>query len=130
MAITHKISVRINYNQTAVTWDASQTTGAESNMSESIPDASTDLQVTWEADVSEMKSLLMLASGGNITVETNSGSTPTDTISLTDGVPVLWVSGNNVANPLTADVTTDIYVTNSSGSDVTLTILSATDPTP
>ena len=129
MAVTHTVKNTLEYNGTKYEWTANQSAGQENNLSESIPDSSTDLEVTWDADVSAMKSILIVADGA-LTVETNSGSTPTDTFTLTADTPIHWTTGSGLTNPVTGDVTTNIFCTNSSGSAVTLTINMVQDPTP
>ena len=58
-----------------------------------------------------------------LTVKTNSSGSPTDTITLTSGVPVLYVAGGPWAAPISGAVTT-IYVTDNTSNAVggTLTI--------
>jgi hypothetical protein len=104
--------------------------GEEHNVSESIPDASTDLEVAWDADVSAMKFFVMWAEGGTILVETNSGSVPDDSFSLIDEQPIIWNSNQLGVNPVTTDVTTNLFVTNASGGAVTLQIRMLQDATP
>ena len=85
----------------------------------------------WTADASAMSSFLMI-SDQDLTDETNSGTVPDDTFTLTDNVPVFWSAGNaSTTNPITADVTTNIFVTNASATEeALLTIQSLQDPTP
>lgn len=103
--------------------------GAQASVSESIPDSSTDLQVTFALDVSAIKSIY-IKSDQNITLETNNGSTPDDTLTLLAGVPYIWHTDSYFTNLLTTDITTDIFITNSSGSAALLEIEVVTDPTP
>ena len=58
----------------------------------SIPDSSTDLLVAFTLDVSEVQVLYML-SDYDITIETNNGSTPADTLELKAGVPYVFDNG-------------------------------------
>jgi hypothetical protein len=66
--------------------------------------------------------LSMLATGANLTVKTNSSSSPANTFNLIAGNPLLW-DGNAAyfSDPITTGVTA-LYVTNSSGSAATLQI--------
>jgi len=130
MAISHKNTLDIVYEELTYHVVATQSGGQENNVSETIPDSSTDLEVTWEADSSAMVSFFMV-SDQDILVETNNGTTPDDSFSLLAGVPTYWSASNvGVGNPITTDVTTNIFVTNSSGSDATLIIKMLQDPTP
>ena len=128
MAITHKITQTLNYSGLGYTTTKTKTGGQENNLSESIPDSSTDLEVAWAVDISELKALLIVADGA-LTVKTNSSSTPDDTFTLVVNTPIVWEDANSSGNPLSADVTS-IFVTNSSGGAVTLTTKALTDPTP
>lgn len=130
MAFTHIITQKITPNSgNPIEKAITLTGGSESNLSESIPDSSTDLQVTFELDVSQVKALFIM-SDQNITIETNNGTTPDDTLNLVANEPVVWYTGSLLTNPIGTDITTDIFVTNSSGSTATLTIYALTDPTP
>lgn len=93
-----------------------------------VPDASTDLQIELPIDVTEMKSLVMKATV-DMTIETNDGITPTDTIALKAGEVLKWKTGGYFTNPLSADVT-DLYVTNASGAEGELYVSVLEDPTP
>ena len=57
----------------------------------------------------------------NVTIKTNSTSTPQDTITITAGNPFLWSAGSGIANPLVGDVTT-AYVSNPGSTVGNLTI--------
>lgn len=129
MSITHAVKNILEYNGTKYEWSSNQSAGQENNLSEAIPDSSTDLEVTWGADVSAMQAFLMVADGA-LTVETNSGSSADDTFNLVADTPIHWTTGSGITNPFTTDVTTNLFVTNSSGSSVTLTIKMIQDPTP
>lgn len=64
-------------------------------------------------DVSEV-SFVWMKSTVDMTLKTNSTSSPTDTISLAANKPLVWFTGCYYSNPLTADVT-QMYITNASG---------------
>ena len=99
-------------------------------LDETIPAASTNLQCNFTADVSAMVAL-MIVSDQDVTIKTNSTSTPGDTIPLKANVPIPWVSdfGSKPPNPLTADVTT-IYVNNAGAVPARLRIYNLQDATP
>ena len=129
MALTHTITRRVAAGSRTLEKVTTKTAGAGPSLSESIPDSSTDLQIPFSVDVSQVKSCWIQATGGNLTVKTNSSSTPADTLALVDGVPQLWVEGDLATFFLTTDVT-DLFVTNSSGAASTLDIEILYDPTP
>ena len=126
MSVSRVIQMRYGDN---LKQEETVSAGAETIVSESIPDASINLEVTFAADVSAMKGLY-IQSDQDLTIETNSGSTPTDTLALKANTPVVWSSNSVHSNPLTADVTANIFVTNSSGSAAALEIRKLEDPTP
>lgn len=132
MAFTHSIRQITSYitggkETKDLTTTDSQTAGLEHNISESITDGADQL-VAYTLDISQCKTFAIWCEGGNMTVETNNGTTPDDTFSLTDGVPVIWSTGlpGSPTIPLTADITA-LYVTNTG--TATLQIRALADPT-
>lgn len=134
MSYTHTLTVNhthvdSNNRATRSTSSYTKTGGRFSSISELIPDGSTDLQVFVDVDTSQLL-LLMIEATGNLTIKTNSSSTPDDTINLSSVNGIAWASDMPLAtNPLSEDVTS-IFVTNATGADVTLTINALMDPTP
>jgi len=61
------------------------------------------------------------------TLKTNSSSAPSQTISLTAGVPNMWIYTGPGSNPITVDVT-KIYVTTAAAGTLKIRVLY--DPTP
>lgn len=97
-------------------------------VNEAIANGQTDKVVTFTADQSAM-SAFWLMSDQIVTVETNNGTTPTDTFVLTANEPLVWVSTGEYTNPITADITA-IYITNASGSTANVEIGVLQDATP
>jgi hypothetical protein len=93
-----------------------------------VPDSTTDLLVNLEVDVSQIQVIVMMSDQA-LTVETNSSSAPTDTISLLANKPWIWHPNSYDANLLTTDVTA-LYLTNSSGSAATFELELIHDATP
>lgn len=89
--------------------------------SETIADGAADQQFALAIDISELKQFAIVA-GEAMTVKTNSSGAPDDTLVLVKDVPVFFVSGDPAV--FSADVT-DIFVTNSSGTDGRLDIIAA-----
>ncbi len=126
----HKISYKIVFDGLKYSFEDDQDVGNENNVDEPIPDGSTDLAVGWgNVDVSEMKGVFMV-SDQDLTLKTNSSSTPDDTINLVAGKPYFWSAGLSMPNPLSTDVTGGLFVTNSSGQEANLIIRMGQDPTP
>jgi hypothetical protein len=71
-----------------------------------LPSSSTNVPVSAAFTVANMKSLILLATGGDLTLKTNSSSSPGNTISLKAGIPLTWgASSGYFPNPFTVDVT-------------------------
>lgn len=124
---THKMLYQLLVDNVATAREFLRTGGAKQSINETIADSSTDAEVAFTLDVSQCKSFFMV-SDRTVTVETNDGSTPPDTIVLTAGEPYYWCDGMQSAFKLATDVTA-LFVTNSSGGDATLVIEALYDPT-
>ena len=129
MSITHKSTISLEQGGVILSQSVEMTGTGEVNVDESIPNDSTDLEITFLIDQSEMVSLY-IESDQNITIETNSGGAPTDTLTLVANEPILWTTNSVHDNPLTADITADIFITNSSGSTANLKWRALQDATP
>lgn len=95
-----------------------------------IAASQTDVLIALAIDVSQIRGLYMLVEGGDITLQTNNGTTPTDTLVLKNGVALTWDSTSGYSsNPFSGDVTA-IYATTGAGSSRDLHIVVLTDATP
>jgi len=123
----------------ALAWTA--TTGGESiarnktysassrvTLDETVADGQTDKQVTVALDVSAVKAFYIV-SDQSVTLETNSGSAPDDTISLVAGVPYWWSTDSYDTFQLGTDVTA-FFFTNASGATATIKMEAIQDATP
>jgi hypothetical protein len=128
MAFSHTISVNWSSGNRSITADNSYSGDAQASVDVSIPDSSTDMLVNFALDVSQIKAIY-IKSDQDITLETNNGTTPDDTINLTAGVPYIWTTDSYDTCKLTTDVTA-LYATNSSGSEANLQIEVVKDDTP
>ena len=100
--------------------------GLNVGINEAIPASQTDLEIIFALDVSAVLAFFIICDQ-DITIETNNGTTPDDTISLTANVPYWWRVGSAEAFALGTDVTS-IFVTNTTAA--TLKIQAIVDPTP
>jgi len=100
----------------------------EANLEIAVADESTDLAANIGIDVSALK-FLYIVSDQDLTVETNDGTSPDDTLTLSAGKPIVWYDGCGYSNPLGTDVTA-LYLTNASGADATLYVKTLQDATP
>lgn len=106
-----------------------KTSTGKGGISESIANGASDLSIPLAIDISQVKVIYIEAVGGALTVKTNSSSTPDDTLALADSVPQMWVDSDLSTFFLTADVT-GLFVSNASGSTVTLNVEFLYDATP
>lgn len=100
----------------------------EINLSESVSNGQTDFQINVAIDVSAVKTFY-LVSDQAVTVETNNGTTPTNTISLTANDPYVWWTNSYDTFKLTGDVTA-LFITNASGSTANIELRAIVDATP
>lgn len=91
----------------------------------SLTASQADQEYAITVDVSQLKYLYILTSN-DCTIETNSSSSPVDTITSKAGVPYLWTHGSGIPNPLGTDVT-KIFVTNGAASVCTVKVRIGTD---
>lgn len=99
-------------------------------LSRSIDAESTDLEleVSFPVEGDQLVGLY-IKSSRDMTLETNDGSTPDNTLSLKANVPLLWHTDSPHACPLTADVAS-IFATLAAGAASTLEIRALTNATP
>lgn len=103
-------------------------TGRSGISGESVADAQTDAELGFTLDVSACKAFV-INSTKNVTVETNNGSTPDDTLTLVANVPYVWHENSEHTFLLTTDVTA-LFVTNASGAAATIDVEAVFDSTP
>lgn len=109
MAITHRLSRKHSVGGVDIEISESVSVGAEANVDETIPSSSTNKEVAFVMDASQMKTLLITADKA-CTIKTNDGTTPDDTITLPAGTCLMWSATSGLANPFSADVTA-LFVT-------------------
>lgn len=128
MSFTHTGHVRHTGGSNPIEASYAQTSGKESNVSESFADSTTDTLVAFTMDFSQLKMLTIL-SDQDLQIETNADdATGGQTITLLAGIPYHWIFGSGITNPITNDITA-LYVTNASGATANLQIMSLEDPT-
>jgi len=95
---------------------------------EDVATAQTDYEIVVAVDVSAIQ-CIMIVSTEDVTLETNDGTTPDDTISLTADVPYIWDTDSYFVNLLTVDITS-VFITNASGATANIKMFGVTDATP
>ena len=102
------------------------TCGASAEVAEEAVAAGTDTLVNIAFPYANVKAYYLYSST-DATLETNSSSSPSQTITLAAGVPKVWIEGGDGTNVFTANVT-KFYLTNVA--NTVFTAIVAYDPTP
>lgn len=126
---THEYNVVANFPSGQLTHTKITVTGdLHQEIDVSVPAATTDMEVTMSLDVSACKSFYILSTQ-DITVETNDGTTPGQTLSLNANEPYFFHENSLDAFKLTTDVTA-LFLTNAGASAATVKIRALSDATP
>jgi len=128
MSISHTIAVNWTDGAATSANDVTVTGTSAERISEAIADSTTDGAVTYTCDMSALAGLFIVSDQA-LTLETNSSSSPQETITLVADTPVVWYTGCGYTKPYAGDVTS-LFATNASGSTANLTIVTITDATP
>lgn len=116
MSFTHKVTRRYETEGELVEQIKVITVDAEDNRDVSVPDETTDHLVNIAIDVSLLKSFY-LDSDQDVTIETNDGATPDDTLTIKKDSPLIWDADDDQLNPFASAVdVTKIYITNTGNS--------------
>ena len=107
-------SVRIGNN--TISYSVTKTADGQYVYDGSLSANQTDALIAASIDVSQMVGLYFY-SDADLTIQTNSGGSPADTITLDGGTPLVWIKDQGTANPLTTDVTA-LYLTNTTACTV------------
>lgn len=124
MAITHRITVQWQRGSDALAQSFEISSGAEFSLEEAFT-AANDQLMAMVMDVSQMKALYISADQ-DCTLEFNSSSSPTFTLTIDADHPLSWTNGVGYSNPLTADITA-LYVSAAVAGTLNIRILY--DPT-
>ncbi len=129
MGFQHQITQAWTNGSRAISGSKEYEANAQGNsIDEVITADAEDELVVFTLDVSQVKSIFILAEG-DMTLETNNGAAPTDTINLKAGVPYIWTTDSDDSFKLGSDVTA-LYMTELSSANNRLQIESVYDPTP
>ena len=128
MSFEHVIAEQVTTNGRTVRQENTFTGDGQVSRSVEVADSETDMLINFALDVSQIKSIY-IKSDQDLTLETNDGGSPDNTLNLTADVPYVWHENSLFTNLLTVDITA-LYVTNASGSTATLEIEALVDSTP
>jgi hypothetical protein len=129
MALTNSFTLGWNSGSSSIQKKYDITSGAQIEIDETFASGSDQL-MAFALDVSQLKGIFIV-SDKTMTLETNSGGSPANTITLVANVPFLWTVGgaplrDTAGVAVTVDITA-LYVT--CGSTAVLQIRGIYDPT-
>lgn len=109
------------------------TGGKRTYIEEVIADETTNGEVAFVADVSQVKSFILVATQ-DVMVETNDGTTPGNTFTLAANVPYIFPrvfgeSWNDTEDDAVSTDITALFITNASGAEATFYLECIEDPT-
>lgn len=114
--------------------DIEVVSGRATEIAETILASAVDRQVAFTADISQLKSL-MIMTDRDVVIETNSGSAAANTFNIAANRPFQWIEGDPALRDTGGTVVTDItslFVTNPDGDaagPAALKIFAIEDPT-
>jgi hypothetical protein len=122
------ISRGINSDQVSLEGRKSYSGDARTSLKVSIEAGAVNVEHILPIDISQIAALFIHAAG-DLTIKTNSSSTPDDTLALKADEPYVWATGDYSPLLLDADVT-KVFVSNAGAAAVTLYVECLYDPTP
>jgi hypothetical protein len=129
MSLTDKITRSYTGNGSAITSTVGEYTGnGIASFDDDIAAGATNVEIDITFPFASIQALAIVSSQ-DLTLKTNSTSTPGDTISIKGGVGIVWGKDFHEANPFTADVT-KLFATNATTNKSTLKIRVLFDATP
>src|ERR1039458_1811896 len=110
MAFTDSTTLAYKTSSGTVSLSSIDESGSQrQNSTLTVPASTSNYHMALSVDVDQLISFLMYSSA-NVTVKTNSSSSPAQTLTLVAGIGLTWNNANGQSNPLTTDIT-GIYVT-------------------
>ncbi len=129
MSVTHTITEQVQTPGRLIIKSTTHTSDSVAALhGVQVADSATDFEIAIAIDFSAVKSFY-LVSDQDVTVETNDGSAPDDTLALKANEPYVWHESSLHAFKITADVTS-IFITNASGETATIDLEVVQDATP
>lgn len=119
-SFTHTLGWTWNDGQNSLSGTSQQTSEQTHNTDVTVAANTTDFGVDIAFNYADLKSFFMLSST-DLTLETNSGSSPGNTLTLKAGVPYVWQYGGYGSNPFSVNVTR-FFLTNGTAGAATVQI--------
>ena len=126
MAFTHAFAANVSVDVKTVAINQSFTGSKNTSVDETLS-VGTNTLIGFTADVSAIKSIIIKAGDGALTVKTNSSSTPDDTLTVPASGAYIWNTSSLDANLLGTDITA-LYVTNAAASSLRIECLEDSTP--
>jgi hypothetical protein len=120
MAFSHTLIRNVTAGGNTVNTQKTYSADARVSISDTVANGATDDEAVVVIDSSRVISLFM-NSTQNMTVESDSGTSPTNTIELKANVPYIWNTDDYNTNIFYTDIT-NLYRTNVSGSSATFSL--------
>ncbi len=117
MSFTHTLKRGWGNGSRAIEGNTNYTGDGQLSRSIAVPESTTDMEVAAVIDVDQIQSLY-IKSDKDMTLETNSASSPIDTIALLAGVPYIWNVGDYSPCLFGTDVTAIFLTTGVVGAAV------------
>jgi hypothetical protein len=124
MGIDYQVTASVSSSKgsSPLTGSSLESGTVETNIDQVIPASQTDLLIATSFTTAALQAIMILADQ-NMTLETNSPSSPSNTISLKAGIPFIWLrSPGYFSNPFTVNVTA-WYITNTAAGRLRAKIL-------
>lgn len=128
MSFTHEIKTKVTTAGRSVENVRSFSADLELSMEVPVAGSVTDQESVVGIDISQVKAFYMV-SDQDLTVETNDGTTPADTIVLVANEPYIWNEDSYDAFQLGTDVTS-LFLTNAGATAATFNLEVLYDSTP
>lgn len=126
MAITNRTTISWTDGGNSVSATMTDAPDSETVINIDIAANQTNEQLDFTCDNSQIITLVMLSTGGDLVVKTNSSGSPVATINLKDGIPLVWHNTGgypSVANsPFGSTDVTTLYVTNTTATNFKLSV--------
>lgn len=129
MSFTHTLTQVWAQGNNSISQQVSKSADGETNRDVTVPENSTDLLVNFTLDVSELKALYIVSDKA-MTIQVNSGSSPSVTLTLVANEPLVWWTGSSHANPFSSTDVTALYLTTGAVGEAILKIRALHDSTP
>ncbi len=113
LGISHQLTLSWARNGESIAKVVTVTANGETNRDVTVPANTTDMRVDIDLDADKIQSIYILSDLA-VTIETNSGTVPGNTLNIAAGKPYIWYLGCGLVNPITTDVASSIYLTNAS----------------